>query len=227
MNNRLVWDQVGEKKFETGIEKLVLYPFVVASKSYSVGYAWNGVKSIEEAPSGADESPLYADNKKYLSLTASEDFAATLEAYMSPVEFDSCDGTATPVPGVKIHQQTRSTFGLSYKTQIGNDIDQQNHGYNLHLVYGCKAAPSSRSYQSINESPEAMALSWEISTTPVDVAGYDPTSRITIDSTLVDATKMKALEDVLYGIDGEGELPGTPARLPLPAEVFALISTEG
>lgn len=220
-SKKLEWDKVGERFYETGIEKVVLYPYVAASSTYAIGYAWNGVTGVTESPSGAESTPQYADNKKYVSLISSEDFACSIEAFTYPEKFAECDGSAEAIPGVKVYQQKRNTFGLSYQTQLGNDLAQQDFGYMIHLVYGCTTAPSERAYQTINESPEAMTLSWEISTSAVEVPGFKPSARLSINSTKVDIAKLKALEDILYGT----EL--VEARLPLPAEVFTLINTAG
>jgi len=217
--SRLLWDQIGERYFETGVSKGVLYPQVGAE--YPKGVAWNGLISISENPSGAEATPLYADDTKYLNLISNEEFGATIEAYTYPDEFAECDGSAALVPGVMVGQQSRKPFGLCYSTVYGNDSEGNAHGYKLHLVYGGLVAPSQKSYSTINDSPEAITFSWELSTTPVTVTGHKPTSLITIDSTKVDAAKLKALEDILYGTE-EAE-----ARLPLPDEIATLMKTEG
>lgn len=223
---RIAWDAVGEKYYETGVDRVSLYP-VNAQGEYTPGVAWNGVTSISETPEGAEPNDQYADNIKYLSILSAEDLGGTIEAFQSPKEFDACDGAAEVAPGVVIGQQARKPFGLSYRTKIGNDTDGEDHGYKLHLLYGAKASPSERSYETINDSPEAATLSWDYTTTPVPVTGYKPTALITIRSTDVDASKLKALEDILYGTDAtagrEGE-DGTDARLPLPDEVITLLS---
>lgn len=208
----LVWDKTGERFYETGVSNVALY-LQNASGEYPKGVAWNGVTAITESPSGAEATPLYADNIKYLNLYSVEEYAATIEAYQSPEEFDECDGTVAIAKGVKIGQQPRKTFGLVYKTKIGNDVDNDDHGYNLHIIYGAKAAPSERAHNTVNDSPEAATMSWEMSTTPVEVTGAKPTASITIDSTKADPTKLAALEKILFG-DGE-----TEARLPLPDEI--------
>lgn len=197
---KLKWDQTGEKTYETGIDQGVLYPQVNAA--YPKGVAWNGLSSVSESPSGADENAIYADNIKYLVLRSAEDIGFTIEAYTYPDEWEACDGIASMASGVKIGQQTRQSFGLSYRTKIGNDTDGDSHGYKLHLAYNCSASPSERSYQTVNDSPEAISFSWEISTTPVTIEGFKPASLITIDSTKVDSTKLATLEEILYGSDG-------------------------
>ncbi len=219
---KLKWDQTGEKTYETGIDHAVLYPQVAGA--YPKGVAWNGITSVSESPSGAEENAIYADNIKYLVLRSAEDIGFSIEAYTYPDEWEECDGTASIADGVKIGQQTRKSFGLSYRTKIGNDQDGEDHGYKLHLAYNCSASPSERSYQTVNDSPEAIAFSWEVSTTPVPIEGYKPASLITIDSTKVDATKLASLEKILYGEDGEGSSQGTDARLPLPDEIMTIFA---
>ncbi len=214
---KLVWDADGQRLYETGTKMGVIYP-QAADGTYPKGVAWNGLTAVSESPSGAESNPLYADDIKYLDLRSKEEFSATVEAYTYPDEFAICDGTAELVEGVTIGQQARQSFGLSYRTVIGNDIKKENYGYKLHLVYGCTASPSEKSYQTISDSPEAITFSWEMTTTPVKVKGFEPTSTLTIDSTKVDATKLKALEDILYGTE-ENE-----ARLPLPDEVKTIMT---
>lgn len=211
----LEWDKTGERQYTTGVDKVVLY--VQSAGAYPNGVAWNGVTAITESPSGAEPTPLYADNIKYLNLISAEELALTIEAYMSPEEFDQCDGSASVAKGVTIGQQDRKQFGLAYRTIIGNDVDGNNHGYALHLVYGCMAAPSERANNTINDSPEAATLSWEVSTTPVNVTGFKPTASLEIKSTEADPDKLAALEAVLFG--------GTDsdARLPLPDEVIEMM----
>lgn len=213
---KLEWDKSGEKLYETGVKNCALYVF--RNNAYDKGIAWNGITGITESPSGAEASPLYADDIKYLNLISNEDFGATLEAYTYPKEFEECDGTAEISKGVSIGQQNRKTFGLAYKTTLGNDVDGNSYGYKIHVIYGCLAAPSEKAYASINDSPEAITFSWELSTTPVEVKGFKPTSTITIDSTKIDAEKLKKLEDKLYGSE-TGE-----ATLLLPNEIMALLS---
>lgn len=225
---KIVWDKIGERIYETGIDHAVLYP-VNKDGEYENGVAWNGITQVSESPSGAESNPQYADNIKYLNLVSAEDFEATIEAFTYPPEFAACDGSAEVAPGVMIGQQNRKIFGLSYRTIIGNDLDGADHGYKLHLVYGAQAAPSEKGYESVNDSPEATGFSWEISTTPVDVTGYKPTATMTIDSTKVDKEKLKVLEDILYGTDtavvSDGDTKSGP-RLPKPDEVIQIFGVE-
>ena len=214
--SKLVWDKTGERLYETGVDHGVLYP-VQAGGVYNKGVAWNGLISVTESPSGAEATPIYADNIKYLNLMSTEEFGATVEAYMYPDEFAECDGSAEIAKGVNIGQQNRKTFGLCYRTVIGNDVDSNGHGYKLHMIYGALAAPSEKGYQTINDSPEAITFSWELSTTPVNVEGFKPTASLTIDSTKADPSKLAALEKILYG-DTDIE-----ARLPLPDEIATLM----
>ena len=216
MSNKIVWDNTGDRLYETGVKNCVLYPQV--SGASPKGVAWNGVTAITESPSGAEASPLYADDIKYLNLMSNEELGLSIEAYTYPDEFAACDGSAEIAKGVSIGQQKRNTFGLSYRTTLGNDTESNDYGYKLHLVYGCLAAPSEKAYATINDSPEAITFSWEITTTPVSVDGFKPTANITIDSTKVDTVKLAALEKILYGSD-EAE-----ARLPLPSEVAQIMS---
>lgn len=220
--SRITWDTVGERYYETGVKMGVLYP-IQTGGLYNKGVAWNGLTAVTESPSGAEATALYADDTKYLNLLSNEEFGATIEAYTYPEEFAECDGSAALAKGVMIGQQKRKTFGLCYRTAIGNDVDGSDYGYKLHLVYGCLASPSEKAYATINDSPEAITFSWEVSTTPVSVTGFKPTSQITIDSTKVDAVKLASLEDILYGKDGE-EDTATEPRLPLPDEVATLFS---
>lgn len=222
---KLTWDAVGTRLYETGTKMGVLYPQDV-SGAYPKGVAWNGLTAVSESPSGAESNPLYADDMKYLDLRSKEEFSATVEAYTYPDEFAKCDGSAELTDGVYIGQQTRQPFGLCYRTVLGNDTQKDAHGYKLHLIYGCTAAPSEKSYQTINDSPEAITFSWEINTTPVAVTGHDNTATLTIDSTKFtgDAkARLTALEDILYGT-GTTENEGTDARLPLPDEVLRILS---
>ena len=214
--SKLVWDQTGERYYETGVKKGVLY--VQTAGAYPKGVAWNGLTAVTESPSGAEATALYADDIKYLNLMSNEEFGATIEAYTFPDEFAACDGSAALVDGVMLGQQKRATFGLCYRTTLGNDTDGNDYGYKLHLIYGALAAPSEKAYATINDSPEAITFSWEVTTTPVNVTGFKPTSCITIDSTKVDEAKLKALEDVLYGSESE------EARLPLPDEIAELMA---
>lgn len=214
--SKLTWDETGKRTYETGVNQAVLYP-ISTDGTYPKGVAWNGLTTVTESPSGAEASPIYADNMKYLNLMSAEEFGATVEAYTYPEEFETCDGSAEIADGVIIGQQSRKTFGLSYKTLIGNDTDGTDHGYKLHLIYGALAAPSEKGYQTVNDSPEAITFSWELSTTPVSVTGFKPTASLTIDSTKIDASKLAALEAILYGSESE------EARLPLPDEVATLV----
>lgn len=212
---KIVWDQSGQRLYETGVKMGVLY-VQDASGTYPKGVAWNGLTAVNETPSGAEATPLYADDIKYLNLRSAEDFGATIEAYMYPEEFEQCDGSAELAPGVKIGQQARNAFGLCYRTVLGNDIAGNDYGYKLHIIYGATAAPSEKSYATINDSPEAITFSWEVNCTPVEVEGFKPTASLVIDSTKVDAEKLAALEAKLYG--GESSEP----MLPLPAEIAAI-----
>lgn len=214
--SKLVWDKTGERLYETGVDHGVLYP-IQTGGVYSKGVAWNGLSAVTESPSGAEASPFYADNIKYLNLMSAEEFGATIEAYMYPDEFAECDGSAEIATGVSIGQQARKVFGLSYRTLLGNDVDSNDYGYKLHLIYGALAAPSEKGYSTINDSPEPITLSWEITTTPINVAGFKPTACVTIDSTKVDKTKLTALEAILYGSNSE------EARLPLPDELITIL----
>lgn len=223
--SRIVWDAIGEHLYETGVDRAVVYPQVTGG-TYPQGFAWNGITSVSESPSGAEATDLWADNQKYLSLLSAEDFGASIEAYTYPDEFAVLDGTAEPVAGVKIAQQTRKPFGFCYRTVVGNDTASNDYGYKLHLIYGAKASPSEKSYQTINDSPEAISFSWELTTTPVNVTGYKATALVTIDSTKVDSAKLTLLENVLYGTNADPEdstSEGTTARLPLPDEVIYIL----
>lgn len=209
----LVWDDAGKRFYETGISKAVLYP-IDSNGDYPLGVAWNGLISVSENPSGAEPTPLYADNIKYLTLISAEELALTLEAYTYPDEFALCDGSVAGQTGVLLSQQPRTIFGLSYQTKVGNDVDGDAHGYKIHLVYGCLAAPSEKPYQTVNDSPEAITFSWEVSTTPPTVTGYNPTSLIVIDSRTADPTDLAAFELLLYGD------VATDPELPLPDAVL-------
>lgn len=215
----LKWDQVGERRFETGVDRGVLY-LPDNTGAYVDGVAWNGLVTVTESPSGAEASPQYADNIKYLNLVSAEEFACTIEAFTYPDEFAQCDGTAEPEPGVYIGQQNRKLFGFSYRSRVGNDLAGTDYGYKLHLVYGALAAPSEKAYGTVNDSPEAITFSWEVSTTPVEVPDFKPTALLTLDSTKLSAADLAAVEDVLYGRGA-----ATVARLPLPAEVLTLVTS--
>ena len=214
---KITWDKTGERLYETGVNKGVLYP-QAAGGTYPQGVAWNGLTAVTESPSGAEATPLYADNIKYLNLMSAEEFGATIEAYTYPDEFAACNGEAALVDGVTIGQQVRKAFGMSYQTRVGNDIDSTEHGYKIHLIYGALAAPSEKAYATINDSPEAITFSWEVTTTPVEVTGFKPTATLVIDSTKVEEDKMAAIEAILYGSESE------EARLPLPDEVLSIIN---
>ena len=214
---KIVWDESGKRTYETGVRNGVLY-LLDAQGAYSKGVAWNGLTAVTESPSGAEPTALYADDMKYLELFSAEEFGATIEAYTYPEEFEKCDGSASLGVGVTIGQQDRATFGLCYKTVIGNDVQGSNYGYKLHLIYGAKAKPSEKGYQTINDSPEAITFSWEVSTTPVNVEGFKPTACVTIDSTRIEPGKLAQIEALLFG--GEA----TEAKLPLPNEIAAIVS---
>ena len=216
--SKLVWDQTGERFYETGIKNGVLY-VQGENGTYPKGVAWNGLTAVTESPSGAEATALYADDIKYLNLMSNEEFGATIEAYTYPEEFAQCDGSASLGTGISIGQQARKTFGLCYRTTVGNDTDGGDFGYKIHIIYGCLAAPSEKAYATINDSPEAITFSWEITTTPVNVEGFKPTASIVIDSTKVTAEKLTAFEKIIYG-DAEIE-----ARLPLPDEIKTLFAT--
>lgn len=214
--SKLVWDQTGDRLYETGVKNCVLY--VQEGGAYPKGVAWNGITAVTESPEGAEATALYADDIKYLNLISNEELKATIEAYMYPDEFAACNGEASLADGVVIGQQTRKPFGLCYRTTVGNDVDGNDHGYKLHILYGCTAAPSERAYATINDSPEAITFSWEVTTTPVAVTGGKPTASITIDSTKVDKTKLEELETMLYGAES------SEATLPLPDAIAAIFA---
>lgn len=224
--SKLVWDKTGERYYETGVKNGVLYP-IQPNGTYSKGVAWNGLTAVTESPSGAENTPLYADDIKYLNLVSAEEFGATVEAYTYPDEFAECDGSASIADGVMIGQQARKIFGMSYKTTVGNDVDGNSHGYKLHLIYGATASPSEKAYATINDSPEAITFSWEIATTPVNVTGFKPTASLVIDSTKADPTKLASLEEILYGKDptNVGASDGVDPRLPLPDEIATIMTT--
>lgn len=214
---KLVWDESGKRIYETGVQKGVLY-VQDEGGTYPKGVAWNGLTAVTESPSGAEATPLYADDIKYLELRSAEEFGATIEAYTYPEEFEACDGSASLAKGVTIGQQDRKAFGLCYRTVVGNDVQGNAHGYKLHLIYGAVAAPSEKAYATVNDSPEAVTFSWEITTTPVEMEGFKPTASITIDSTKVDKSKLAELEKKLYGDTS------TEAQLPLPSEVKTIFA---
>ena len=213
---KLVWDKVGEHFYETGVDHGVLYP-IQADKTYSKGVAWNGLTNVSQSPSGAEETKLFADNIKYLSLRSAEDYGATIEAYTYPDEWAECDGSAEIAKGVNASQQGRKTFGFSYRTLLGNDTDGTDYGYKIHIVYGCTASPSERAYATVNDSPEAIQFSWEISSIPVEVPGFKPSAHLEIDSTKCSAEALKAIEDVLYGTEE------VEASLPMPKKIMELV----
>lgn len=219
---RLTWHDAGTRKYEVGVKNGVLYP-ISDTGQYTTGVAWNGLSAVNESPSGAEETKVYADDIKYLGLMSAEEYAATIEAYYYPDEFAECNGEADLVSGVTIGQQARKKFGFSYVSTLGNEVKGENYGYIIHLVYGCVASPSERNHQTINDSPEASTMSWEVNTTPVEVGtidgvAYKPTATVNIDSTKVSAAALKAIEDILYGAE-----TGDGPRLPLPAEVYTLV----
>lgn len=216
----LKWDNPGERYYETGVKNCILY-VQDAEGNYPKGVAWNGITAITESPSGAESTPLYADDTKYLNLISNEEFGATIEAYTYPDEFAECDGTAELAEGIKLGQQPRKQFGLCYLTTLGNDLKKNDYGYKLHLVYGCTAAPSEKGYATINDSPEAITFSWEVSTTPVDVPGFKPTAHIEIDSTKVKPEDLAKIKAKLWGTASE------EATLPLPNEIKTLITAAG
>lgn len=215
---KIVWDESGKRLYETGVKNGVLY-IQDETGAYNKGVAWNGLTAVTESPSGAEATPLYADDIKYLELFSAEEFGATIEAYTYPEEFEACDGSASLGTGVTIGQQDRKTFGLCYRTVLGNDVKSNEYGYKLHLIYGAKAAPSEKGYQTINDSPEAITFSWEVTTTPVNVAGFKPTASVTIDSTKIDPEKLKKIEDMLYGTES------VEAKLPLPDELKTILAS--
>lgn len=222
---KLVWDKTGEHYYETGVKNGVLYP-MSTSGTYPKGVAWNGLTAVTESPSGAEATALYADDIKYLNLMSNEEFGATVEAYTYPDEFAECDGSASLTEGVYIGQQARKAFGLCYRTTLGNDAKGNDYGYKLHIIYGAMASPSEKAYSTINDSPDAITFSWELSTTPVAVANFKPTASLTIDSTKVDSAKLAKLEEILYGKDGTGEdnsVGAVDPRLPLPDEIANLM----
>lgn len=222
--SKLIWDNIGEHFYETGVDRGVLFPY--KNSDYQAGVAWNGLTAVTEKPTGAEATALYADNIKYLNLMSKEEFEATIEAYTYPDEFAECDGSAALATGVMIGQQKRIPFGFAYRTKLGNDTEGSDYAYKLHIVYNALAKPAEKGYNTINDSPEAITFSWDVTTTPLSVNGYEPTATVTIDSTKVDSTKLKALEDILYGVDAdvENEITATVSRLPLPDEIATLFA---
>lgn len=214
--SKLTWDQVGERLYETGVEQGAIYP-MATSGTYGTGEAWNGLTAVTESPSGAEPTALYANDKKYVELTSAEEFGGTIEAYTYPKGFAACNGEADVVAGLRLSQQSRKAFGLVYKTLIGNDTEGTKHGYKLNIVYGAKVSPAEQANNTVNDSPEAKTMSWEFTTTPVEVAGFDPTAHLIIDSTEVEKAKLEALEAILYGGDD------ADPRLPLPSEIVTLL----
>ena len=224
--SKLVWDKTGERLYETGVKMGVLYPQETTG-NYPKGVAWNGLTAVTESPSGAEATPLYADDIKYLNLMSVEELGATIEAYTYPDEFAECDGSASLTDGVTIGQQKRKAFGLCYRTIIGNDTNGEDHGYQLHIIYGALASPSEKAYATVNDSPEAIAFSWELTTTPVNVTGHKPTASLTIDSTKVEETKLAKLEEILYGKDATSleAQDAVDPRLPLPDEILTILTS--
>lgn len=225
------WDKAGERLYETGVDRVVLYPIrdTISDPTdpYAAGVAWNGVTSISQSASGGEPTPLWADNIKYLNLMSAEEASLSIEAYTYPDEFEACDGTRSIVNGATIGQQARKMFGICYRTLIGNDQKQNDYGYKIHIVYGCLASPSERSYATVNDSPEAISFSWSVTTTPVEVSGFKPTSIVTIDSTVTTAAKLAAIEAILYGtaaVTGTNPVSAVAARLPLPAEIVSTLT---
>lgn len=217
----MIWDDIGEKTFEMGVDHGVLY--VMTGTTYGEGVPWNGLTGVTETPSGAEANKTYADNIEYANILSAEEFGATIEALSYPPEFNACNGRSTVVEGVTIGQQNRAKFAFSHRTKVGNDTEGQEHGYQIHIIYGAQASPSEKAYTTLNDSPEPTAMSWDITTTPVPVTGYKPTAHLTLDSTLVSAENMKKVEDILYG-SGTGETAVKP-RVPLPDEIITLIGT--
>ena len=218
--SKIVWDEIGKRFYETGVRKGVLYPQNTTTGLYPTGVPWNGLTAITESPSGAEANPNYADDIKYINLISNEEFGASVEAYTYPDEFAVCDGSAELAVGVVVNQQARKPFGLAYTTSLGNDTDGIEYGYKIHLIYGAMAAPSEKNYASVNESPDVITFSWELTTTPVAVTGFRPTASLTVDSTTLDPTKLAELETILYG----GDTPELVARLPLPDEIKTLVT---
>lgn len=222
---KLVWDAVGEHIYETGVNHAVLFPYDKTQSQYGKGVAWNGITGVTESPSGAEATPLYADNIKYLNLLSTEEFGATVTAYTYPDEFAILDGSAEIATGARIGQQARGTFALCYRTEVGNETEGNDYGYKLHFIYGATATPSEKAYSTINDSPSAIEFSWTLNTTPVSVTGFKPTATVVVDSTKCDATKLARLESIVYGTDGAGTTAGADARIPLPDEIASILGT--
>ncbi|MBO7452721.1 MAG: hypothetical protein J6U54_20520 [Clostridiales bacterium] len=224
----ITWDQTGERLYETGVDRVVLYPIketiVDQNDPYDAGVAWNGITGISQSASGGEASPLWADNIKYLNLVSAEEASLSIEAYTYPEEFEQCDGTRELITGATIGQQPRKMFGITYRTLIGNDQKQTDFGYKIHFVYGCLASPSDRSYATVNDSPEAISFSWSVTTTPVEVVGFKPTSIITVDSTKTAPAKLAALETIIYGTAASGGSEAVAAKLPLPAAIVETLT---
>lgn len=218
---RIEFDAIGERYFETGVKNAVLFPYNAKQSKYGKGVAWNGITGVTESPSGAEATPLYADNIKYLNLYSAEDFGATIECYTYPKEWEQCDGSAEIADGVIAGQQARTTFGLVYRTEVGNDVNDRL-GYKIHVLYGCKAQPSEKAFATINDSPEAITFSYTVTTTPVKVAGFEPTAIITIDSRKVDEDDLKEFENLIYGTDTAGEVQGTDPTFPMPEKILEI-----
>ena len=231
-SKKIQWDKVGEHFYETGVDHGILYPMNANGQTYDKGVAWNGLTAVTESPEGAEVSAIYADNIKYLNLMSAEDFKATIEAYTYPEEFEQCDGSASLAEGVKIGQQARKAFGFCYRTKVGNDLNPEL-GYKIHIIYGATAAPSERAYETVNDSPEAITFSWEVSTIPVEVTGFRPTAHVESDSTKVEPTKLALIEAALSGTDEEGQVTAISAKvtgftgeptLLLPNDLIALLA---
>jgi hypothetical protein len=223
---KITWDNVGERFYETGVDRGVLYVYDSTQSSYGNGVPWNGLSAVNESPSGAEPTAIWADNIKYLNLMSAEEYAATIEAYTYPDEFEECDGSASIATGVNIGQQKRKLFGFCYRTLIGNDVDGTKKGYKIHIVYNCLASPSEKSHSTVNDSPEATTMSWSISTTPLQVTGFDPTATIEIDSTKIDSAKLTLIENKLYGTDADAtnNTEGTAPTFLLPDEIIYIMT---
>lgn len=226
--SKIVWDETGKKFYETGVRHGVLYP-QIADGSYPLGVPWNGLVTVTESPSGAEPNPQYADDIKYLNMMSAEEFGATIEAFTYPDEFEACDGSGELAPGALVGQQNRQPFGMSYRTVLGNDLEGEDYAYKLHLIYGATAAPSEKAYATINDSPEAITFSWEVTTNPVQVPGFKPTASIVLDSSKLEETKLEAIEEILYGKDAgtDDTTEAVDPRLPLPSEILTILNPGG